>query len=253
VKRSLALLLCLPLPLWPQSAAPLQPVELVVSFDSAVSRRIEFSVPDQLRYAELLATALRGAAVWIDRAQFAVLVDRAADAQVVMIWWLPAQGAPLLIGAAPASTGRPVGFEHFETPLGVFEHSLANPDFRAEGTLNDNGIRGYGDKGQRVYDFGWVMAQRGWAPGEQLMRLQMHSTDRQRLEPRLGERASKGCIRIPASVNDWIDLNGVLDADYEAALAQGRKLWVLRAKRQSTPWSGRYLVVVDSSARADAR
>ncbi len=250
MKRFLALLLFLPLQLWPQTAAPGQPADLVASFDSAVSRRIEFSVPDQWRYAELLGSALRGAAVWIDRAQFAVLVDRSASAQAVMIWWLPAQGEgeARLIGAAPASTGRPVGFEHFETPLGVFAHSLANPDFRAEGTLNSNGIRGYGDKGQRVYDFGWVMARRSWAPGEQLMRLQMHSTDRQQLEPRLGERASKGCIRIPAAVNDWIDQHGVLDADYDAALAEGRTLWVLRAQRQSTPWSGRYLVVMDSSA-----
>lgn len=253
MRRLLALVLGLPLFLWPPSAAPLQPTDLVLSFDGAVSRRIEFSVPDQLRYVQLVRGALDTAAVWIERAQFVVAVDRSAGAQAVMIWWLQPQGESRLIGAAPVSTGRPVGFEHFETPLGVFAHSLNNPDFRAEGTLNSNGIRGYGDKGQRVYDFGWVMARRGWAPGEQLMRLQMHSTDRQQLEPRLGERASKGCVRIPAAVNDWIDQHGVLDADYEAALAEGRTLWVLRATRQSTPWSGRYLVVVDSSDPAALR
>jgi len=47
-----------------------------------------------------------------------------------------------LVGAAPVSTGLPGRFEHFTTPLGVFEHSLANPDFRAEGTKNQFGIRG---------------------------------------------------------------------------------------------------------------
>ena len=42
------------------------------------------------------------------------------------------------------------------------KHSLANMDFRAEGTFNDNGIRGYGRKGMRVFDFGWVVSERGW-------------------------------------------------------------------------------------------
>lgn len=139
------------------------------------------------------------------------------------------------------------GFEHFETPSGVFEHSLANLDFRAEGTRDEFGILGYGVRGMRIYDFGWVTARRGWAPGEQLMRLQMHATDPAILEPRLGRRESKGCIRIPATLNTLFDRYGVLDAAYEDAIALGREFWVLRADRMPTAWSGRYLVVVDSS------
>ena len=46
------------------------------------------------------------------------------------------------------------------------------------------------------------------------MRLQMHATDADRLEPLLGSARSKGCIRIPASLNRLLDHFGLLDADY---------------------------------------
>jgi hypothetical protein len=78
------------------------------------------------------------------------------------------------------------------------------------------------------------------------MRLQVHATDPARLEPRLGQPESKGCIRIPATLNRFIDRYGLLDADYNSALAEGRRFWVLRPERVPTPWSGRWLVVVDS-------
>ena len=56
---------------------------------------------------------------------------------------------------------------------------------RAEGTRNALGIRGYGERGMRVYDFGWVMGDRGWGTGgRSAMRLQMHATD-----PSLGTAA----------------------------------------------------------------
>jgi hypothetical protein len=168
-----------------------------------------------------------------------------------MLWWAAPDGAMQWLGASPVSTGRPSGFEHCEPPLGVFEHSLANPDFRAEGTVNEFGIRGYGDKGMRVYDFGWVMGRRAWAPGERLMRLQMHATDRRQLEPRLGQRSSRGCFRIPATLNLLIDRYGVLDAACEEAISRGeRSFWVLRPDRTPAPWSGRWLVVIDSQRSA---
>ncbi len=55
-----------------------------------------------------------------------------------------------------------------------------------------------------------------------------------------------GCIRIPATLNTFIDHHGLLDADYEWAMARGEELWMIRPDRDPTPWSGRYLVVVDS-------
>ena len=226
------------------------PQRLAAAFASQVQPRLDVPAVERPAYATLLDDALREHGVRIATAQIVVLVDRSAFVQAAMLWWLAPGQASVLIGAAPASTGRPSGFENFETPLGVFEHSPDNLDFRAEGTLNSNGIRGYGDKGMRVFDFGWVMGRRGWAPGEQPMRLQLHATDRERLEPRLGQRESKGCIRIPATLNLFIDHYGLLDAAYDDAIAAGRKFWVLRDDRQPTPWPGRYLVVIESTRGA---
>jgi len=226
-----------------------QPSDLAIRFEREVDRRLQLPPDEQVFYAERLRQALAAAEAPLQRTQFVLLVDRSAEVQAAMIWWVEPQGAVGLVGASPASTGRPSGFEHFETPLGVFEHSLAHPDFRAEGTRNEFGIRGYGDRGMRVFDFGWVTGRRAWSPGEQAMRLQLHATDRERLEPRLGQRESKGCIRIPATMNSFLDRHGVLDAAYEEALAEGRTFWVLRSDRQPTAWSGRWMAVIDSQRR----
>lgn len=220
-------------------------------FMREVDQRLDVPAGEQAEYAKRLEAALAQAAVDDPRPQYFVLVDRSAQVQAAFVYWRSRDGAWRLIGASPVATGRPGEFEHFLTPLGVFAHSLANPDFRAEGTRNALGIRGYGRKGMRVYDFGWVEAERTWGPGgEGLMRLQMHSTDPELLEPHLGAWRSKGCIRIPASLNVFIDRYGLLDADYEAAVRAGERLWVLRPDREPTPWPGRWLVVVDSQRNA---
>jgi hypothetical protein len=81
------------------------------------------------------------------------------------------------------------------------------------------------------------------------MRLQMHATDPDKLEPRLGRVDSKGCVRIPSALNDWLDRHGTLDADYLQAMASahpGKAAWVMRADRAPLPWPGRWLVIVDS-------
>lgn len=232
------------------AAPPATPAELAALYESQVHPRLLLPPDEQAAYEKRLREALAGAGALIEKPQFVLLVDRSAQVQAIQLWWLAPQAGSLLVGASPVSTGRPAGFEHFETPLGVFAHTLDSPDFRAEGTRNEFGIRGYGVKGMRVFDFGWVVAPRAWTAGEQAMRLQMHATDPDRLEPRLGRRESKGCIRIPATLNRLLDHHGVLDADYEAALAAGRKVWVLKPDREPTPWSGRWLVVVDSARTA---
>ena len=221
--------------------------DLSALFAEQVDRRLEFTDDQRNEYAQRLSAALAAAGLADTNSQYFVVVDIAPKAQAVMIYWKSPEGEFHFVGASPTSTGRPGEFEHFRTPLGVFEHLIANLDFRAEGTKNEYGVRGYGVKGMRVYDFGWQRAPRGWGGhGESVMRLQMHATDPDMLESRLGTRQSKGCIRIPATLNVFIDRYGLLDADYEKAAAQGRHLWVLRADRQPTPWSGRYLVIVDS-------
>jgi hypothetical protein len=75
----------------------------------------------------------------------------------------------------------------------------------------------------------------------------MHTTDPRSLELRLGTVQSMGCIRIPATLNALIDHYGILDADYERAMASGQHFWMLRPDREPTLWPGRYLVVMDSN------
>ncbi len=153
-------------------------------------------------------------------------------------------------GGSRVSTGQPGRRRYFITPTGVFLHTDAILDYRAEGTYNENGIRGLGVKGMRVSDFGWVWAAKGWDADGELgeMRLLLHATDPDVLEARLGRPASQGCVRIPAPMNRFLDHHGVLDSDYElAALSDQRYRALLRPDRQPTPLAGRALVVIDSS------
>ena len=217
-------------------------------FEEEVTPRL--NLPDAIARAYLVQVeaALVAAHAEIAAPAFIVMVDRNTQVQAVVLFWGAPESGWRLIGATPVSTGLPGKYEHFLTPLGAFEHTRDNPDFRATGTKNANGIRGYGRKGSRVYDFGWVASPRGWgdhSPGQ--LRFQMHSTDADVLAQRLGTPQSEGCVRIPALLNEFIDRYGILDADYDRAVAAGSHLWLLRADRAPTPWSGRYLVVIDSA------
>lgn len=222
-------------------------IDLASIFSREVRPQVKPPKRELALYVDLMEAALATARVELIRAQFILVIDRNPQVQVALLYWGDGEGTRHFIGASLVSTGRPGAYDHFLTPLGVFEHSVAYADFRAEGTWNDLGIRGYGVRGMRVFDFGWVIGERTWGDGGlSPMRLQLHSTDPDVLEARLGLPASKGCIRVSASLNQVVDKYGVLDADYEAALERGVPLWVLRKDRTPTPWSGRYLVVVES-------
>jgi len=225
---------------------------LASAFQTEVDRRLDIPQPDQVRYAQMLEGALAATDTPFQRSQYILVLDRNPNVQAIFVYWLDIQAADdhlHFIGASPASTGKPGRRGYFVTPLGVFAHTLLNRDFRAEGTLNKLGVRGYGRKGMRVFDFGWVQGERGWGGGGvNEMRLLLHATDPVYLEQYLGTPWSKGCIRIPETLNTFIDRYGLLDADYEQALASGKKLWVLRPDRTPTPWPGRYLVIIDSGS-----
>jgi hypothetical protein len=219
--------------------------QLAAMFQQQVDRKLGVPKNEQRKYGDLLAERL--GSTESTKSQFVILVDRNAFVQAAMIFWISPDGTFDFIGASPVSTGKPGKFDHFVTPKGVFAHTVDNPDFRSEGTTNEFGIRGYGRKGMRVYDFGWQKAKKGWGDGgEGTLRLQMHATDPSRLEGKLGTPQSKGCVRIPATLNSFIDQYGILDGDYKTAMAQGQTFWVLSKTRKPTPWSGEFLVVVDT-------
>ncbi|AYY57095.1 hypothetical protein EGY20_10495 [Burkholderia multivorans] len=220
-------------------------------FAQEVTRRLNVPANEQRAYGERLQRALAAADLADLAGEYVVMVDRAPNVQALFVYFraTPAN-AWLLIGAAPVATGLPGQYDHFLTPLGVFHHSPDHMDFRAEGTTNENGIRGYGHRDMRIFDFGWVDGERGWGKGgKSAMRFQMHATDPDRLEPLLGIRHSKGCVRIPASLNTFLDRHGILDDDYQARVEAGKSLWVLRGDREISPIAGRYLVVIDSARK----
>jgi hypothetical protein len=217
--------------------------QLASAFAAEVDRRLDVPPAEQRLYSDMLPQ--------LDQPQYVVVVDRSVQVQAALIFLASPGCAPQFIGASPVSTGKVGSFDHFLTPLGVFPHSLDNPDFRALGTRNELGIRGYGLKDMRVFDFGWQESLKGWGKGGTgVMRLQMHATDPDILEKRLGTAQSKGCIRIPATLNLFIDRHGILDGDYDDAIAAGSTFWVLSKSREPTPWSGRYLIVVETRRSA---
>ncbi|KVN25982.1 hypothetical protein WJ63_15110 [Burkholderia pyrrocinia] len=240
-------------PLSPSEAASAttRALDMRKRFAQEVTRRLNVPTAEQRAYGQRLQQALAAGDLADLAGEYVVMVDRAPAVQALFIYFRATRAnAWLMIGATPVATGLPGKYDHFVTPLGVFTHTPDNMDFRAEGTTNDNGIRGYGRRDMRIYDFGWVDSERGWGKGGvSAMRFQMHATDPERLEPLLGIRHSKGCVRIPASLNTFIDRHGILDADYEARAEAGRSFWVLHPGRDITPIEGRYLVVVDSARK----
>ncbi|WP_412023748.1 hypothetical protein [Burkholderia cepacia] len=226
-------------------------IDMRKRFTQEVTRRLNVPMSEQRAYGARLQKALADADLGDLAGEYVAMVDRSSNVQALFIYFraTPAN-AWLMIGASPVGTGLPGKYDHFLTPLGVFHHSPDNMDFRAEGTTNENGIRGYGLRDMRIYDFGWEDGERGWGKGGvSPMRFQMHATDPDRLESLLGIRHSKGCVRIPASLNTFFDRHGLLDDDYQARVEAGKSLWVLRRDRDITPIAGRYLVVIDSARK----
>jgi hypothetical protein len=249
----LAAVLAAVLPLVFPAGAPAQalgPESLAARFAGEVTLRLQVPADEQRRYGRSLLDALDAAGVSDATDRYVLLIDRSPAVQAALVFFIAERGEPYLVGATRASTGKPGAYDYFHTPLGVFVHTPDNMDFRAKGTFNELGIRGYGVAGMRVFDFGWQLAERSWdLPARSPMRLQVHATDPV-LEKYLGRVRSKGCIRIPATLNVFLDRYGILDAEYEARAAAGVRLWVLRADRIPVPGAGRYLVIVDSGRKS---
>lgn len=221
----------------------------------ALAREVPHSLPaggatDRLWIERAKAMLDRGFFA-IGHPQMLVVVDRNPRVQQMRIVLAQPPGAPWqIIGGSKVSTGQAGRRYYYITPTGVFPHTDGILDYRALGTFNENHIRGLGLKGMRVWDFGWQTAHKGWRddrePGD--IRLLMHATDPDYLEQRLGRPASQGCVRVPAAMNRFLDLHGVLDADYEQDAATDPHIHaLLLPDRRPSRLAGNTMVVIDSS------
>lgn len=215
-----------------------------------VPGRITDSLEDERRWTALAQAEIKARGQAIRRPQLVVVVDRNPAIQQMRIVLAQPSTPWRSLGGTAVSTGQEGRRGYFISPTGVFLHTDAILDWRAEGSFNANGIRGLGLRGMRVWDFGWQTAERGWEDqgGTAEIRLLVHATDPDTLEQRLGRPASKGCIRVPGPMNVFLDRHGILDVDYEAAAkADSRYDAVLRPDRTPTPLAGNMLVIVDSA------
>ncbi|MFZ5426003.1 MAG: hypothetical protein ACOZEN_03430 [Thermodesulfobacteriota bacterium] len=191
-----------------------------------------------------------------DTSQFFVFADRNPAAQFVTIGLYDNKtGRMSFLGADLISSGNITkGGDYFETPVGVFENVVDNFSYRALGTPNQDGWRGLGVKGSRVWDFGDQPGLKKYKDGTTIsqMRLLMHSTDPDKGEPRLGRIDSKGCIRISHGLNRFLDTYSILDRNYEEWAASKPDSWLLKKDRTPTPFAGKYLIIGDSSPRMQA-
>ena len=83
----------------------------------------------------------------IGQAQLLVVVDRNPSVQQMRIVLARPDGAWGSLGGTKVSTGQMGRRDYYLTPTGVFLHTDAVLDWRAEGTLNPQHIRGLGLKG----------------------------------------------------------------------------------------------------------
>lgn len=237
----------------PRVAAPIDVDGELVRVRAALMREVPGVVADSTEGERAWIARTRAAFAasddTIDRPQLLVVVDRNPSVQQIRIVLARPDGAWESLGGTKISTGQLDRRDYYLTPTGVFLHTDLILDWRAEGTFNPQHIRGLGLKGMRVWDFGWQRATKGWETGEEGdIRLLLHATDPDYLEKRLGRPASKGCVRIPAAMNRFLDRHGILDADYErAAKDDPRFEALLLADRTPTPLAGNALVVVDSA------
>jgi hypothetical protein len=183
--------------------------------------------------------------------QYFVFVDRNPNNQVITVGYYDMGGKISIIGHDLTSTGDPKSKEkdHYETPIGVFENAVENGSYRSEGipSTEKTGWRGYGIKGKRVWDFGRQRTNRIYKGRKEPIniRLQMHATDPVYGETKLGSRDSKGCVRISAKLNEFLDQYGILDGNYEKS-NKNKAQWVLRKDRTPVSHAGKYLIIRDS-------
>lgn len=186
--------------------------------------------------------------------QYFVFVDRNVKKQLIAVGYYDGWVRGIdIIGWDKCSTGNPAhGRDYHFTPPGMFANTLDHFSFRAAGTRNARGFRGYGAKNSRVWDFGYQPTTKPIRGVEQWreIRLLMHATDPDHAEQLLGAPQSKGCVRISAKLNKFLDLNGIIDAEYEAKSDLKSVGWLLLKDREPVANAGKYLIVGDSAEKS---
>jgi hypothetical protein len=240
-----------------QEAPDALPAAAVATQSAIIAGTLAAEVPHPLtlseeRQEDLIALARKMAAdgnLIIRQPQLVLIVDRAIHGQTMSLALTQPDGPWTILGSRSVSTGKPGRKEHFKTPVGVLLNDGSELGYRAEGTYNQNHIRGLGVKGMRVWDFGWQQSEDWRSPGATMpVRVEMHATDPAVLAQRLGSADSEGCIRIPAALNQFLDRHGIIDADIERLAVQDAGYRALLSRQLSpTPLAGDAVIVVDSS------
>ncbi|MFT8467329.1 L,D-transpeptidase [Acetobacter syzygii] len=240
-----------PVPVVSEDAARQEAWALTLAFRHEVPVALPVSAAYKAAWVALARQQLAQAGYVLDRPQVLVVVDRNPKVQrLCLILALPSDEDWQVIGSTKVSTGTTGRKYYYITPTGVFPNSAERLGYRALGTKNENGIMGNGTTGMRVWDFGWQWTEKGWLASREKaqIRLEMHATDPVYLEQRLGHTASEGCIRIPSSLNVFIDRHGLLDVEYEQWAAVDRRFAaLLRKDRVASPIAGLAVVVVDTA------
>lgn len=223
---------------------------LRVALAQEVPHPVTLSPARQQALIALARTMAEAGHLFIRRPQLVLIVDRARAGQTLSVTLARPDGPWEILGSRVVSTGKPGRKEHFVTPVGVLLNDGSELGYRAQGTYNQNHIRGLGVKGMRVWDFGWQTSDDWRTPGATMqVRVEMHATDPAVLAQRLGRADSEGCIRIPEALNRFLDRRGIIDADIEklAETDAGYRA-LLSPYLTPTPLAGDAVIVVDSSA-----
>ncbi|MBO1323774.1 L,D-transpeptidase [Acetobacter sp. TBRC 12305] len=247
-----------PIPMLDEGQAFEEAMRLRADFHREVPVALHLTAEQQAQWIALARQQVEQAGYVIDRPQVMIVVDRNPAVQrLCLLLVMPGQADWQVIGGTRVSTGTTGRKYYYITPTGIFTNTADRLGYRALGTKNENGIRGIGAKGMRVWDFGWQWAEKGWLPSREKgqIRLEMHATDPDFLERRLGRTASEGCIRIPATLNVFLDRHGLLDVAYEQKAAVDRRFRaLLRPDRTPSPLAGLAVLVLDTAPPpADAR
>jgi hypothetical protein len=198
---------------------------LQAALEREVPRFILLTPQSQAAVIGRTARAIETAGIVIDQPQLLLAVDRNPAVQEMHLVLARPDGERWeVIGGSHVSTGKPGRREHFKTPIGVFLNDGSILGYRAQGTYNENHIRGLGVQGMRVWDFGWQTTDNWHTEGTMTqIRLEMHATDPDVLEPRIGRPDSEGCVRVPTALNRFLEHYGIIDADLERVAVTDRR------------------------------